>query len=443
MLKNISLAIIFSASIAHTAVAQSFNKAKMDSLFMAIESNNKGMGSIALSKNGRILYTRSIGYSNINGEQKTHADYATKYRIGSITKMFTTVMIFQLIEEGKLTLKTPIDKFFPKVLNAKKITIGNLLNHRSGIHNFTNDSEYLLWHSRPHTQAEMVNIIIKGGSDFTPGSKADYSNSNFVLLGYIIEKITGHTYKEELQKRITSKIGLANTYYGGNTNPDKNEAFSYKLAATWEQEPETDMSVPGGAGAILSTPAELNMFIDALFTGKLVKKESLEQMKTQTDRYGMGMFQIPFGSKKGYGHTGGIDGFSSSLAYFPDDSLSIAYCNNGAVLSTNDIMIGALSIYFNKPYEIPSFKTVAVAAAELNSYAGIYASTQMPLKITVTVKGSTLFAQATGQGEFPLEAVDNKNFQFTQAGIKMSFDAAKNEMILRQGGATYNFSKTK
>lgn len=415
----------------------------MDSLFMAIESNNKGMGSIALSKNGRLVYAKSIGYSYINGDKKTHADYATKYRIGSISKMFTSVMIFQLIEEGKLTLKTPLDKYFPKVPNAKKITIGNLLDHRSGIHNFTSDSEYLLWHTRPHTQAEMVNIIIKGGSDFTPGSKADYSNSNFVLLGYIIEKVTGHTYKEELQKRIAAKIGLTNTVYGGKTDADKNEAYSYTSTTGWEQEPETDMSIPGGAGAILSTPTELNMFIDALFTGKLVKKESLEQMKNQIDHYGMGMFQVPFGSKKGYGHTGGIDGFTSSLGYFPDDSLAIAYCNNGAVMSTNDIMVAALNIYFNKPYEIPTFKTIAVPLTDLNSYAGVYSSAQMPLKITVNVKDTTLYAQATGQGEFPLEAIDNTNFQFTAAGIKMNFDAAKNEMTLKQGGGTYNFKKAK
>lgn len=436
----LSFAICLSAG---TVTAQSFNKAKMDSFFTAIESNNKGMGSIALSKNGRLLYTKAIGNSYINGDTKIHADYATKYRIGSITKMFTATIIFQLIEEGKLTLKTPLDKYFPKVPNAKKITVGNLLNHRSGIHNFTNDSEYLLWNTKPHTQAEMLAIIVKGGSDFVPGSKAEYSNSNFVLLGYIVEKITGHSYKDELQKRIASKIGLTNTYYGGKISSGNHEAYSYTMASAWEQESETDMSIPGGAGAILSTPADLDMFIDALFTGKLVKKESLELMKTQTDRYGMGLFQVPLGSKKGYGHTGGIDGFSSSLTYFPDDSLAIAYCNNGAVMATNDIMIGALSIYFNKPYDIPTFKTVALSAATLNSYAGVYSSAQMPLKITVTVKGNLLYAQATGQGEFPLEAIDETNFQFTQAGIKMSFDATKNEMTLKQGGGSYNFTKGK
>jgi CubicO group peptidase (beta-lactamase class C family) len=278
---------LLSVGIISSTTAQVFNKAKMDSFFTAIERNNKGMGSVAITKNGKVVYTRSIGYSYINAYTKTHADYATKYRIGSITKMFTTTMIFQLIEEGKLTLNTPLAKFFPKIPNAKLITIGNLLNHRSGIHNFTKDADYLLWNGKAHTQSEMVAIITKGGSDFTPDSQATYSNSNFVLLGFIVEKITGKTYEEALEQRITSKIGLTNTYYGGKTNPSNREAFSYSLDSNWTQEPETDMSIPGGAGAILSTPVELDLFISNLFMNKLIKPASLEQMKTIKDKYGM------------------------------------------------------------------------------------------------------------------------------------------------------------
>lgn len=428
-------------SLASSAFAQSFNKAKMDSLFTAIEGNNKGMGSIAISKNGKLLYTKAIGYSYISGDKKTHADYATKYRIGSISKMFTTVMVFQLIEEKKLALTATLDKYFPKVPNAKKITIANLLNHHSGIHNFTDDAAYLTWNEKPHTQAEMLAIIIKGGSDFAPGTKGQYSNSNFVLLGYIIEKLTGQPYKEALEKRITSKIGLANTYYGGKTNPDKHEAFSYSRTASWEQEPETDMSIPGGAGAILSTPTDLALFIDALFTGKLLNQSSLSQMKTIKDSYGMGLFQIPFGTKKAYGHSGGIDGFSSNLGYFPEDSVAFAYCNNGQVLSTNDIMIGALSIYFNQSYQIPTFKTVAVDAADLNKLVGMYGTGQIPLKLEITTKDGILYCQGTGQPKLTLDATDNKTFTVQSVGATLEFAPEKNELVLKQGGANITFKR--
>ncbi len=442
MFKKSFIAALLSVGIISSTTAQVFNKAKMDSFFTAIERNNKGMGSVAITKNGKVVYTRSIGYSYINAYTKTHADYATKYRIGSITKMFTTTMIFQLIEEGKLTLNTPLAKFFPKIPNAKLITIGNLLNHRSGIHNFTKDADYLLWNGKAHTQSEMVAIITKGGSDFTPDSQATYSNSNFVLLGFIVEKITGKTYEEALEQRITSKIGLTNTYYGGKTNLSNREAFSYSLDSNWTQEPETDMSIPGGAGAILSTPVELDLFISNLFMNKLIKPASLEQMKTIKDKYGMGMFQVPFGTKKGYGHTGGIDGFSSSLGYFPEDSVAIAYCNNGVVYPTNDIMIGALSIYFDKPYNIPTFKAYNVTPVELNQFAGVYSSTQIPLKITITVQGNTLTGQATGQTAFPLEATEKNTFQFQTAGIVLIFNPEKNEMTLKQG-SIFLFTKEK
>ena len=144
MKKEISFTVILSIVIFFgTAFSQNINKSKLDSLFNSLAENNKAMGSIAISKNGTIVYSRAIGYSVITGKEKKPATENTRYRIGSISKMFTSVMIFQLIEEHKLELSTTLDKFYPTVPNADKITIGNLLNHRSGLHNFTNDSKTL------------------------------------------------------------------------------------------------------------------------------------------------------------------------------------------------------------------------------------------------------------------------------------------------------------
>jgi D-alanyl-D-alanine carboxypeptidase len=425
------------------AFSQPPNKAKLDSLFNILDKNNKAMGSLTLSKNGTVIYSRSIGYSFISDKEKKPASNLTKYRIGSISKMFTSTMIFQLVEEGKLKLNTTIDTYFPTIPNAKKITISNLLNHRSGIHNFTDDPGYTALMTLPKTHDEMIAIISKNKADFQPNEKAAYSNSNFVLLGYIIEKVTNQPYSKNLTDRITSKIGLLNTYYGGKTNISNNECFSYRFINSWEQEKETDMSIPGGAGAIVSTPTDLTKFIEALFSGKLVSQNSLNQMKTITDGYGMGMFQIPFYDKKGYGHNGGIDGFQSNLAYFPNDGLAIAYCTNGAVYPMNDILIGVLSIYFNNDYKIPTFKTIVVDQTELDKYLGVYSSTQLPLKITITKDKKSLIAQATGQSSFPLEATEKDKFKFDQAGIVMEFNTSKNEMTLKQGGGTYLFSREK
>lgn len=426
-----------------TAYSQSFNKPKLDSLFDVLAKNNKAMGSLTISKNGNVLYSRAIGYSLISEKDKKPANESTKYRIGSITKMFTAVMIFQLIEEGKLSLDTTLNNFFPSLPNANQITIGNLLNHRSGLHNFTSDSDYTTWMTRPKTEDEMLTIISNEKPDFRPNEKASYSNTNFLILGYIVEKVTGKSYADNLKERITSRIGLSNTYAGGKTDIANGESFSYQFAGNWKQQPETDMSIPGGAGCIVSTTTDPTKFVEALFSLKLVSRNSLNLMKTATDGYGMGMFQMSFYAKRSYGHTGAIDGFGSTLGYFPEDSMAVAYCTNGAVYSPNDIVVGVLSIYFGLPYSIPAFHTISLKSEDLDKYLGVYASAQIELKITITRIDSTLIAQATGQSSFRLEATDKDKFEYTPAGIVIEFDPAKSELTLKQGGFRYLFAKEK
>ncbi len=438
-LKRISVSILGLFLSLTIVFSQSLNKPKLDSLFTLLSQKNKAMGSLAVSKNGTVVYQKTIGYSNVDKKQEATAD--TKYRIGSISKMFTTVLVFQLIEEGKLKLETTLDKYFPQIPNADKITISNMLNHRSGIHSFTDDAEYQIYMTSPKTSDELVAIIAKAPANFKPNGKAAYSNSNFVLLGYIVEKIEGKPYSKILKERITSKIGLQNTYLGGKTSLETGESYSYRFEKTWVKQPETDMSIPGGAGAIVSTPRDLTKFIEALFAGKLISKDNLDRMKTVTEGYGMGMFQIPFREKKAYGHNGGIDGFVSSLGYFPDEGLAVAYCSNGSAYNFNSILIGVLSIYFDQEYKLPTFNTLNLKPEELAKYLGEYSSNDIPIKITITQKDSVLYGQGTGQPSFPLEATDADKFKFDPAGLVLEFSPVKNEMTLKQGGKTFLFKR--
>jgi CubicO group peptidase (beta-lactamase class C family) len=444
-LKFFTIILIIGLSFG-TLLPQSINKPKLDSLFNILAEKNKSMGSLAISKNGNLLYSNAIGYSFISESDKRPSTNLTKYRIGSITKMFTATMIFQLIEEEKIKLTTTLDTYFPNIPNAKIITISNLLNHRSGIHNFTSDADYLTYMTQPKTQSEMLAIISKNEVDFQPNEKASYSNANYVLLGFIIEKIDQQPYAKCLSERITSKIGLSNTYIGGKTDIDKNESYSYQFMDGWKQEQETDMSIPGGAGAIVSNPTDLTRFIEALFSLKLISQNSLTLMTTITERYGMGMFKFPFHDKMAFGHGGGIDGFVSNLAYFPEDSLAVSFCTNGQVYPMNDILIGVLSICFNKDYMIPTFDSkpaITLTSEELEKYLGTYSSTQLPLKITITKNDGLLVAQATGQASFPLDAIEKDIFRFEQAGIVLEFNPDKNEMTLKQGGGIFLFTKEK
>ncbi|HVS92122.1 MAG TPA: serine hydrolase domain-containing protein [Mucilaginibacter sp.] len=425
------------------AAAQTINKPKLDSLMDAIAAHQQAMGSLAIAQNGTLIYQKAIGQAALQNGQPIPANTGTKYRIGSVTKMFTAAMIFQLIGENKLSLATRLSAYFPQVPNASKITIGMMLAHRSGIHNFTSDPLYQTYWTKPQTQAGMLAIIQAQKSDFEPDAKAEYSNTNFVLLGYIIEKLWGMTYADALKRYVTSKAGLTDTYYGGKINPANNEAESFSYKGGWTLKSETDMSIPGGAGAIVSTPADLVKFLDALFGGKLISAQSLGLMKTIRDGYGMAMFPMPFYERTAYGHTGGIDGFTSVVSYFPDEKLAVAWCSNGSVYSTNNILIGVLSIYFNKPYVIPTFQTIKLSPAELDGYTGTYSSTQLALKITFTRQDTTLVAQATSQPAFALTATAPYTFEFSPAGIVIAFDPANQSFVLRQGGQSFKFTRDK
>ncbi|PID59776.1 MAG: peptidase [Ignavibacteriae bacterium] len=438
-MKKIKFLIIACGLLVETVFAQDFDKSKLDNYFEVLEKNNKFMGSIAVSRNGKLLYTKSVGYSDI--EKKAKADNSTKYRIGSVSKTFTTVLILKAVEEGKLNLNQTIDKYFPKIKNADKITIQHLLSHRSGIHNFTDDKNYLTWNTKPKTESEMINIIAKCGSDFEPDSKAVYSNSNFVLLTYLIEKVLNESYSNLLKKYIIKPLELKDTYFGGKIDTNNSESKSYLFRRGWELQPETDISIPLGAGGIVSTPSDLIKFSNALFKGKLLKDESLKLMKTIKDKYGLGLFQIPFYDKIGFGHTGGIDGFTSILVYFPDSNISYALTSNGSNINNNDVHIAVLSAVYNKPYDIPSFISYNVNSEDLDKYLGIYSSKQIPLKITITQEGNVLIAQATGQSSFPLEATAKNKFKFDQAGVILEFNPSKNKMILKQGGGIFEFEK--
>lgn len=413
----------------------------MDSLFNALLSHNQMMGSVAVSKDGQVIYSRAIGYSEISQAKKTTADTNTRYRIGSISKVFTATMIFQLIDEGKLQPADLLSKYFAALPNAGKITIAQLLNHSSGLLNFTNDPAYSTKLNQRVTHAELLATFEKAKPAFEPGTKNEYSNTNFVVLGFIIEKLDKRTYAEALKSRITSKIGLKNTYYGDKIRPSDNEAFSYNWQGSWQSDTETDMSIPGGAGALVSTASDLNKFIAALFSGKLISEKNLTIMKTIHNGFGSGLFSFPFYERTAFGHGGVIDGFRSQTSYYPADKVTFTYLANGVNTNLNDMCIGVLSILFNKPYQIPGFTSLHLKTTDLDQYLGIYSVASFPLKITISKNDTVLMAQATGQAAFSLEAVQINEFRYQPANITLSFDAAKKQLTLKQNGAVYVLNK--
>ncbi len=415
------------------STSYSLDTAKLDSLFSILEKNDKAMGSLSIYKDGKEEYSNSLGYENIENGAK--ATGKSEYRIGSISKTFTATIIMKLIESKKLTLDTKLSKYYPTIINADKITIKHLLKHRSGIFSFTNDEEYTEWMEEPITKAELVKVIAEYPSVYEPNSKADYSNSNYVLLSLIAEDILKKDFATILAEEITVPCKLSNTYYGGTIGSKSNEAQSYYYVGEWEQTTETDMSVPMGAGAVVSTASDLNKFLYCLFNGKVVSEQSLKEMMTLEDRYGAGLFTVPYNDKTAYGHTGGIDGFQSNAFYFPDEKISITYLSNGVAVPLNNILVGVLKIYFGDEYELPVYApTIEVPTSELEQYVGTYSSSAIPMKMKIFIQGDALYGQGTGQPEFKLDAFEKHKFKFEPASLTIEFRPDSSELVIVQGG---------
>jgi D-alanyl-D-alanine carboxypeptidase len=429
-----------SAFCAHSQ--QALNKDRLDNVLKSLYNNHQALTSVAVYKDGKILYNKAYGFNKINGQDTVRSNALTKYRIGSITKMFTAVIIFQLIEEGKISLNTTLATYYPQIKNSTLITISDLLSHKSGLHNLTDDPEYQKYYSQPLTEDVMIAKLSSFKPDFVPGAKMVYSNSNFILLGYIVERVTGKSYAEALKLRIINRIDLKSTQYGNRINSSLNEAssFSYK-DNQWTELSETNMSIPGGAGAIISTPTALTQFVSALFSGKFLNPASLSQMQVFTSGIGRGLMQILFYDMTGYGHDGSIDGFRSEVAYFPSQHLAVSVISNGLNTNFENITKQVYNCVFNK-YDAPSKE---IKLENISRYEGSYSSLTLPLKITIKQKDGLLTLQATGQQPATLETVSRTEFAFAPADIILNFtikeDGTINQFVLKQQGGTFTFTK--
>jgi D-alanyl-D-alanine carboxypeptidase len=439
-MKNLFLSLLL--SLPAQLFAQ-FNTAKMDSVLNQLDKHNKAMVSIAMTEKNAIICEGFTGYADVEKNKKNNV--YTQFRIGSISKLFTAVMLMQLVEEKKIKLDNKLSEYFGEMPNADKITIEQLLSHRSGLANYTSQQDYTTYNQKPITHEELLKKLAALKPDFAPGEKYEYSNTNYALLTLIIEKVTKKNYADILRQRVCAKANLSETRVGAQINSDANEAHSYDYElGKWVKSSETDMSIPLGAGNIISTSVDLCKFIEALFDLKLVSKASLENMMTMRDGYGLGMIRLPFGKMWHYGHTGGIDGFQSLLAYNPEQKHAFCILGNGYNYNMNDLAIAMLSIYHKVPYTVPNFDKKQ-SANTMDGKPGLYKSSKMGMDISIKEEDGKLSAQATGQSAFPLERVSDMKYKFDAAGIEIEFLTNDKQIIhafrLKQGGMEFVFEK--
>jgi len=321
-------ALVFLSS---TAAAQ--DAAQLDEVVQSYVQNKTFMGSVLVARDAKVILNK--GYGSANLEWNIPNTPSTKFRLGSVTKQFTAASILLLEERGKLKLEDPIKMYVPDAPSAwDRITIFNLLTHTSGIPNFTSLAEYKTLQLSDTTPAKTIATVRDRPLDFFPGEKMSYSNSGYILLGYVIEKITGASYERFVRDNIFTPLGMKDSGY------DSNSAIIERRAAGYTPSPDgpinapinagyIHMSVPHAAGALYSTTEDLLRWEQGLFGGKVVSAASLKKMTTPfKNNYALGVVVQTVGGRTVINHGGGIDGFNTFLAYYPDDKLTVVVLSN-------------------------------------------------------------------------------------------------------------------
>lgn len=432
-----TITLIFLCFIGQTGDAQN----KLDAYFNHLQSNNKMMGSVAISLNDSIVYKKAIGYSNADAKTSNTTD--TKFRVGSITKTYTAVLALKAVEEELLTLDTKLSHYYPEVKNAEKITIEHLLKQRTGIYNFTEITGEVEWGQQFHTQQEFINYFVNQKSNFEPGSEYEYSNTNYALLGFILEKIYGKTYAEILDEKIVRPLHLHNTYYSFETDETKNEALSYNIQDKYVRNEKTNFSNHPASGGIVSTPTELNKFLFALFNGKLITPESLKIMlPEEKGAYGMGIIKLSFKNPEGYTHSGRVENYISDYYYFPDENIGIVSLTNAVNINTDEVMNTMLMYLYRKTPELANFNATAeVSEKDFMPIKGTYYLKETHATVTISSDGQNVIFQDSRAGQMYVPLTYKAKNEFEYEDLKLSFVPKKKEMIFEQGGVKVVYKK--
>jgi CubicO group peptidase (beta-lactamase class C family) len=344
----------------------------MEQVIQSFVSDNHFMGSVLVARGNEIILEKGYGFANL--EWETPNSPSTKFRLGSITKQFTAASILLLEERGKLSVSDPVKKYMPDAPAAwDKITIYNLLTHTSGIPSFTSFPDYASLEPFPTTAEQLVKRFRDKPLDFQPGEKWSYSNSGYVLLGYLIEKISGESYEKLVQENIFKPLGMKDSGYDSNSAIIPHRAAGYSPGPNGpENAGYINMTVPLSAGGLYSTTDDLLRWEQGLFGGKLLSPASLQKMTTPfKNDYACGLMVHTANGHKVIEHGGGIEGFTTALAYYPEDKLTVVVLSNINGPSTPDIAskLAALA-HGEKVVLLSERKEVAVDPKLFEGYVG-------------------------------------------------------------------------
>jgi CubicO group peptidase (beta-lactamase class C family) len=392
---------------------------RLDEVASSFTKDDAFMGAVFVTKGSDVLLDKGYGKAVVEWNISNSPD--VKFRIGSMTKQFTAALVLLAQEEGKLSVDDPIRKYLPDSPAAwDKITIADLLHHTSGISNFIFDKRYFEWRMVSRTPAEEVAIFKDKPLNFSPGTQWEYSNSNYTLLGMILEKVTGRRYGDLLRERILAPLGMK------DSGLDDDDLILPKRSEGYQPGPKglvpvrsLSMSVGWATGSMYSTTADLLRWEHGLFGGKVLSASSLKVMTTPgKGNYGCGVFVSRRDDIEVVEHGGSIDGFNSYMIYVPADNIAIIVLSNVSGDAPDKMAAKLLDVTLGKEVTLAKQRTaVPIAKTALSKFIGDYVlSPQLSLKITASDDG--LVVQATGQSplQFSYEGeIDGHPQFFTKA----------------------------
>lgn len=414
---------LLAATMLAAAPAHAQDPARMTKVVRADADSGQFMGAVLVAKDGKILLDQGFGSANL--EWKIANDGDTKFRLGSVTKQFTAVAILLLAEQGKVSLDAPVKTYLADApASWDKVTVRNLLTHTSGIAEFTDMENYTPLKTLATTPDKLIARFRDKPLDFQPSEKYRYSNSGYVVLTAIIEKLSGQSYTEFLTANIFKPLGLADTGFDSHAQliPHRASGYTPKEKGVVVNADYLDMTVPQGAGSLYSTTHDLLKWQTGLFGGKLLKPESLKAYLTPLLRdYALGVNVRQAEGKTTISHSGGIDGFNTWLAYDPDAKITVVVLANLNGAAPSRLGQYLMTLARGGAVVLPSErKAIALPAATLAQYEGTY-EVSPTASFTIRHDGARLLAKMTNQDEKELFAEKADEFFFKDVDAQLVF----------------------
>ncbi|MEO7041114.1 MAG: serine hydrolase domain-containing protein [Gemmatimonadaceae bacterium] len=434
---------------AQTPTAKATVARIVDSLAKDFIATNGAPGvSIAVVRGRDTLVMNGWGLADL--ENNVPATAQSVYEIGSLTKQFTASAVMQLVEQQRVKLDDSIGTYLSTLPAAwRVVTVRELLNHTSGIPSYTDVGQRWIrrW-GEEMTPDTLVALTASDSMMFKPGTSWRYDNSGYIVLGMLVEKLSGKSRAENITDRFSKPLDLHNTLNCATTPIIPHRAHGYQPATgSWENPPYLAMSQPYAAGALCSTVGDVAKWDYDLGTGKVVSAASYTQMTTPTGaavraHYGFGLIQGSLAGHAMITHDGGIPGFASSNAWFPGDKLAIVVLSNSEVAKVDALLAQVARAALGAPL-LESHQRVAVSVGQLARYVGVYA-----LKLgdnvrdfTVVVRDGVPYGQLAGQGANPLIPYGHDSFGMSfDPNLLLTFvvaDGRASKVILNQNGGTY------